>query len=375
MNNICVCKRCLMDNTSDETITFDANGFCNYCTEALERKKITYFPNSEGERKLESVIKEIKERSKGKKYDCIMGISGGLDSSYLAYIGWKYGLRVLAIHIDDGYDTEISKENVRKLIEKTGFDYKVVTPDAKQFNALTLAFMKAGVPNLAMPQDDVLFAFLYDQMKDNNIEYFLSGENFALECILQRGNSHRYTDVVNIKDINSRFGTEKLDKLKFLSTSKKIMDKYLGGIKTVKLLDLVDYNRDRAFSELKDFCGFEYYGRKHLENILTGFIQLYWFPKKFNFDKRKSHLSSMIISDQMSREEALRELSESIYDEKQMNEWMDYIANKLGITREEFDLICDRPVHQHEDYKVEDNTIGYKLLQLIIDIKNSKKIK
>ena len=134
--------------------------------------------------------------------------------------------------------------------------------------------MKAGVPNLAMPQDDVLFAFLYDQMKENKIEYFLSGENFALECILQRGNSHRYTDVVNIKDINARFGTEKLDKLKFLSTKEKIMDKYLGGIKTVRRLDLVDYNRDRASAELKDFCGFEYYGRKHLENILTGFIQL-----------------------------------------------------------------------------------------------------
>lgn len=366
---ICVCNRCIMDDTSDKTITFDKKGFCNYCTEALERKKTIYFPNAEGERKLESVIKEIKERSKDKKYDCIMGISGGLDSSYLAYIGWKYGLRVLAIHIDDGYDTEISKENVKKLIEKTGFDYKVISPDAKQFNALTLAFMKAGVPNLAMPQDDVLFAFLYDQMKENRIEYFLSGENFALECILQRGNSHRYTDVVNIKDINARFGTEKLDKLKFLSTKEKIMDKYLGGIKTVRLLDLVDYNRDRAFAELKDFCGFEYYGRKHLENILTGFIQLYWFPKKFNFDKRKSHLSSMIISDQMTREEALKELSEPIYDEKQMDEWMNYIANKLEITREELDEICQQPPHQHEDYKVEDDTMEFKAMQLAMKVK------
>ena len=160
-----VCKRCIMDNTSDDTITFDEKGHCNYCTEALERKKIVYFPNAEGKNKNDEIINEIKERGKGKKYDCIMGISGGLDSSYLAYIGWRYKLRVLAIHIDDGYDTEISKENIRKLIEKTGFEYKVITPDAKQFNALTLAFMKAGVPNLAMPQDDVLFAFLYDQMK------------------------------------------------------------------------------------------------------------------------------------------------------------------------------------------------------------------
>jgi len=367
-----VCKRCIMDDSSDSTISFDSSGYCNYCTEALERKKSVYFPNEEGKVRLEKIINEIKSRSAGKKYDCIMGISGGLDSSYLAYIGWKYGLRVLAIHIDDGYDTEISKENVKKLIEKTGFDYKVITPDAKQFNALTLAFMKAGVPNLAMPQDDVLFAFLYDQMKENKIEFFLSGENFALECILQRGNSHRYTDVVNIKDINKRFGTEKLDKLKFLSTREKLQDKYLGRIKTVRLLNLVDYNRDRAFAELKEFCGFEYYGRKHLENILTGFIQLYWFPKKFNFDKRKSHLSSMIISDQMTREEALKELSEPIYDEKQMNEWIDYIANQLGITREEFDDICNQPAHQHEEYQVEDDMVGYKALQLAMKVKVRK---
>lgn len=364
-----VCKRCVMDDTSDRTITFDERGFCNYCSEALKRKKIEYFPNEKGKEKLEKTIEEIKERSKDKKYDCIMGISGGLDSSYLAYIGWRYGLKVLAIHIDDGYDTEISKENIKRIIEKTGFDFKVITPDARQFNALTLAFMRAGVPNLAMPQDDVLFAFLYDQMKENKIEYFLSGENFALECILQRGNSHRYTDVVNIKDINERFGTDQVDKLKFLSTREKLQDKYLGGIKTVRLLDLIDYNRDRAFAELMDFCGFEYYGRKHLENILTGFIQLYWFPEKFNFDKRKSHLSSMIISDQMTRDEALKELSDPIYDEKQMNEWMDYIAEKLQISREEFDEICAQPAHQHEDYKVEDDLLEYKAIQFAMKIK------
>lgn len=360
MDNIKICKRCIMDNASDSTITFDNNGYCSYCNSALERKKSTYFPDAEGKERLETVIKDIKERSKNKKYDCIMGISGGLDSSYLAYIGYKYGLRVLAIHIDDGYDTEISKENIRKLIDKTGFDYKVITPDSKQFNALTLAFMRAGVPNLAMPQDDVLFAFLYNQMKENKIEYFLSGENFALECILQKGNSHRYTDVINIKDIHKRFGTESIDKLKFLSTQEKLKNKYLMGIKTVRLLDLVDYNRDRAFSELKEFCGFEYYGRKHLENILTGFIQLYWFPKKFNCDKRKSHLSSMIISNQMTRDEALKELSEPIYDEKQMNEWMEYIAKQLGISRQEFDEICEKPAHQHDEYKIEDNTFIYK---------------
>lgn len=369
-NKICVCKRCIMDDSSDRTIKFDENGYCDYCKSALQIKDKIYFPNKEGEKRLEKTIKEIKENSVGKKYDCIMGISGGLDSSYLAYIGWKCGLRVLAIHIDDGYDTDVSKKNVRRLIEKTGFDYEVIIPDEKQFNALTLAFMRAGVPNIAMPQDDILFAFLYGQMKKYDIKYFLSGLNFALECILQRGNTHRYTDIVNIKDINERFGTEKLDKLKFISTKDRIVDKYLKGVKTLTLLDLIDYNRDKAFQELNDFCGFEYYGRKHLENILTGFIQLYWFPKKFGVDKRKSHLSSMIISGQMTREKALEELAEPLYDEKQMNEWINFIACKLGISREEFDNICNQPCHQHEEYKVEDDTAEFKAIQLAMKVKS-----
>ena len=158
---------------------------CNYCTDALNRMKTTYFPNAEGQKKLEALIKDIKKKGEGKKYDCVMGLSGGLDSSYLAYLGYKWGLRVLAIHIDDGFDTDISKENLKRLISATGYDYEVVTPDAKQYNALTKAYMKAGVPNLCAPQDSVLFAFLYDQMKKDRVNCFVSGWNFAGECIMQ----------------------------------------------------------------------------------------------------------------------------------------------------------------------------------------------
>lgn len=356
-----VCKRCIMNDSSDETIVFDSQGYCNYCTEALTNKNKEYFPNEEGKKKLEALVAQMKEEGKGRKYDCIMGISGGLDSSYLAYIGYQYDLRTLAVHIDDGYDTEVSKSNVKKLVEKTGFDFKVVTPDAEQFNALTLAFMKAGVPNIAMPQDDVLFAFLYDQMKENNIRYFVSGLNFSTECILQRGNTHKYTDVTNIMDINKRFGTLPTDKLKFLSTTKRSFERKVMGVKTVTPLNYVDYNRDRAFKELNDFCRFEYYGRKHLENILTAFIQLRWFPEKFGVDKRTSHLSSMIVSGQMTREEALKEYEEPIYDEETMNEYCEIIARNLHISRDELEELIKAPAHQHEEYKVEDDTLEYKI--------------
>ncbi len=357
------CARCIMDNASDSTITFDHDGICNYCTDALKRKQSTYFPNQEGERKLSVLINAVKENGEGKKYDCIMGISGGLDSSYLAYLGYKWGLRILLIHVDDGYDTQISKSNLANLVKATGFDYETITPDAVQYNALTRAYMKAGVPNIAIPQDNVLFAYLYSCMRKYHIKYFLSGGNFALECILQKGNTYTAYDIVNLKDINRRFGTQSVDKLKLISELRRAADEYLFGIKTVRPLNYVDYNRDRAFKELSAFCGFQYYGRKHLENILTAFIQLYWFPKKFGVDKRTSHLSSMIVSGQMTRDEALKELSEPLYGEKQMAEYIKIIKEKMSLSDDEFEEIMSSPVHQHTDYCTQDSTIMYRVLR------------
>ena len=365
MHEIIRCKRCVMDNASDNTITFDKNGYCNYCNNAYKQKGLLYFPNEEGTRKLEEQLTKIKATGVGKKYDCIMGLSGGLDSSYLAYLGYKWGLRVLAVHIDDGYDTDISKNNLKKLIAATGFDYEVIAPDSEQFNALTLAYLRAGVPNVAIPQDNILLAFLYSKMKENRIKYFLTGGNFALECILQKGNSYKSSDVVNIIDINKNFGKLPVDKLKFISTMQMEIDRRILGIKTPRLLNLVDYNRNRAFTELKDFCDFEYYGRKHLENILTAFIQLYWFPKKFGVDKRTSHLSSMIISDQMTREEALNELKKPLYDESLMNSYIKIIKQYLRISDEEFEKIMNAPTHQHSEFKIEDNEWYYKLLRFV----------
>ena len=365
MQEVRRCNRCIMDDSSDSTITFDENGICNYCRAATAKIGKVYFPNNEGQKKLDVLLQKIKEHGKGKKYDCIMGLSGGLDSSYLAYLGYQWGLRILAVHIDDGYDTEISKNNLKKLIKETGFDYEVITPDAEQFNDLTLAYMKAGVPNIAIPQDNVLFAFLYKKMKEYRIKYFLSGGNFALECILQQGNTYKAFDIVNMKDIHKRFGTKPMDKLEVLSTIHKYTDSVLLGIESPRPLNYIDYNRDRAFKELEEFCGFEYYGRKHLENILTAFIQLYWFPKKFGVDKRTSHLSSMIVSGQMTREEALREFSEPLYDEQQMKEYIGFIMKQLGITQEEFEAIMAAPTHQHQDYAVEDSTPFFKLLHAI----------
>ena len=351
-----ICKRCIMSSESDPTIRFDERGFCNYCTDAIEEGKRVYFPNAIGQEKIDSMLKTIKETNADKKYDCVMGISGGLDSSYLAYLGYKWGLRILAVHIDDGYDTEISKENIKRLCSAAGIELRTVYPDKEQYDGLTKAYIKAGVPNLAAPQDNILFAFLSDTVKKENLKYFLSGGNYALECILQQGNTYNSMDVINIKDINQRFGDTKLNKLKFISSYTKYLDLKLGKMITIRPLNYIEYNRDRAFKELEEFCGFEYYGSKHLENILTAFLQLYWLPKKFGVDKRSSHLSSMIISGQITREDALKEQEKPLCDENLMNEYIEIIRTRLGFTTKEFDELLKAPTHQHTEYNVDKKT-------------------
>lgn len=353
MINYQICTRCVMDNAHDDTITFDENGYCNYCSEALSRKETVYFPNEEGTKKLQVMLSEIKMRSKNKPYDCLMGISGGLDSSYLAYLGHKWGLRILAVHVDDGFDTEISKSNIKKLCESCNIELKIETPDPVQFNDLTAAYIRARVPNIAIPQDNILFAALYKYARKYKVKYFLSGGNFALESILQRGNTFTAYDVVNIKAIHKKFGKKPINKLKFLSNYEKFFDTVFLGIKTYRPLNYINYNREVALSELYNYCGFEYYGSKHLENNLTRFIQQYWFYERYHVDKRRSHLSSMIVSDQITREEAISELQKPIYDENDMRKTVEFILSKLNISEDEFnEILLDKP-KQHFDYKID----------------------
>ena len=366
MENYQRCTRCIMDNKSDVSIKFDIEGQCNYCTEALNQIEKVYFPNQEGEKRLRELVSRIKEENKNKKYDCIMGISGGLDSSYLAYLGAvKWGLRILAVHIDDGYDTEISKRNIKKLCETAKIELVNLKPNDKQFNELTRAFMLAGVPNLAAPQDNVLFACIYKFMKEQGIKTFLSGGNFALECILQKGNTHDSYDLRNIKDINRKFGRMKIDKLPLISNFKRDIDSIFFRLESPRPLNYIDYNRENALKELNDFCGFEYYGSKHLENTLTKFIQVYWFAHKFNVDKRTSHLSSMIISGQMSREEALSLMQNPLYEENEMNKEIDYILSNLDISKDEFNRIMKEPPRQHTDYQT---SFYVKVKKLVVKV-------
>lgn len=345
------CVRCIMDNVGDNTITFNDKGECDYCVGALEEKKRTYFPNEVGQKKLKSLIERLKNENQNKPYDCIMGISGGLDSSYLAYLGSvQWGLRILAVHVDDGFDTEISIRNIERISKFPNFDLKIIKPNAEQFADLTKAYMRAGVPNLAVPQDNVLFASLYDFMRKNKIRTFLSGGNFALECILARGNTHHAYDLTNLMYIHKKFGTQPINQLHLISQFKRDIDNYLLKIESLRPLNWIDYNMKNAWEELTNYCGFEYYGGKHLENYLTKFIQQYWFYKKFNVDKRKSHLSSMIISNQLTRDEAIKLYEKPLYDEQDMQNTIDFVLKKLNMSHLEFEELLNKPAHQHDDY-------------------------
>lgn len=346
------CTRCIMDNVSDTNIRFDKDGYCNYCTAAFAVKPYKYFPNAAGEEKLQHLLTVLKNEGKGKEFDCIMGISGGLDSAYLAYLGAvKWGLRILAVHVDDGFDTELAKQNIKDLVEKAGITLVTIKPDEEQFLDLNRSFLYAEVPNLAIPQDNVLFATLYDFARKKKIKYFLSGQNFSLESILQSGNTHSAYDLVHIKAIHKLFGKKPINKLPLISWQRRMIDNRILHLKTVTPLDYIDYNKERAIKELHDFSGFEYYEAKHLENVLTKVVQLVWFKEKFKVDKRTSHLSSLIISGQLSRDEALNLYNQPAYDKDQMEKDMAFVLNKLQISREEFDRILQSPPKQHTDYK------------------------
>ena len=359
MESYRICSRCVMDNDHDNFIQFDSYGVCNYCKTAMENKELVYFPGEKGKEKIDALVARLKKEGQGKKYDCMMGISGGLDSSYLAMLVYRWGLRILGVHVDDGFDEEVATVNIKKLCEACHMDLVTIAPDAEQFNDLTRAFFLAEVPNVAMPQDNILFACLYDYAKKYHIKTFLSGGNFALESVLKHTESVNVYDMRNMRDIHRRFGTKPMDKLPFMTNYQRVIDRYFRGISSVRPLNFVDYNKERALKDLEEFCGFQYYEMKHCENKLTKVIQLYWLPLKYHNDKRHSHLSSMIVSGQMTRNQALMELEKPLFDEASMNRDVDIVLRRLNLDRETFDKLVNREGKMHSDYKT---SFSYKVV-------------
>lgn len=338
-------------DTTDPEITFDDRGVCNHCRNFDEKIKPRWFPNEEGQKKLNAIIKQIKREGNNKEYDCIIGLSGGVDSSYLAYQAKKFGLKPLAIHVDGGWNSELAVKNIENIVKKLDIDLYTYVVDWEEMQDLQVAFLRSGVANQDVPQDHAFFAALYSLAISKNIRYVLSGGNLATESILPTAWGYDAMDSRHLKAIHKRFGQRKLKKFPIVSYFKlRVYYPYIKRMKVVRPLDFMPYNKQEAMEILGKELDWRYYGGKHYESRFTKFFQGYYLPQKFGYDKRKAHLSSLIISEQMTRAEALEEMEKDLYPTEQLQEDRQFIAKKLGLTEQEFELLMKTPNKTFQDY-------------------------
>ncbi len=345
-----ICIRCIMD-TTDPDIVFDDKGQCNHCTNALIRAKKEWLPNEEGERKLLAIAEKIKKERANKEYDCIIGLSGGVDSSYLAYKVVELGLRPLILHVDCGWNSELAVKNVENIVKKLGLDLHTYVVDWQEMKDLQLSYFKANVANQDVPQDHAIFAAFYSYAVKHNINYVFNGSNFATESILPRAWGYVALDFKSLKSIHRTFGTRKLKKYPYVTFFKRyVYFTFIRKMKIVRPLNMIPYNKDRAIEIMQKELDWQYYGGKHHESRFTKFFQAYYLPHKFGYDKRRAHLSSLIVSDSISREAALEEMAQQIYPGNSHVEDMEYVAKKLGVSLQEFENIIEMPNRSYTDY-------------------------
>lgn len=353
------CVRCIMSKSSDKSITFDKNGVCNHCLRYDELVESRVFLGQQGQQKLNELVTKIKKSGKGKKYDCIVGVSGGVDSTYVAYLSKELGLRPLAIHFDNGWNSNLAVENIEKTLSLLGIDLDTYVIDWDEFKDLQLSFLKASVPDGEIPTDHGIDALLWQKAAQYGIKYILSGMNFATESLSVPDWAYGHADWRYIKDIHKKFGRLKLKTFPHFGFFKLGYYNIVRGIRIVSLLNYVNYNKSEAMALLQSELGWTYYGGKHYESIYTRFFQGYVLPNKFGIDKRVGHCSDLINSNQMTREEALDEVSRSDYDHELLSTDMDFVKKKLNLNDEEWNAIMAAPVKTFRDYKNSYNFVQF----------------
>ncbi len=348
-----ICTNCVMD-TSDPKITFDGKGKCDHCDSFYKSVLPKWKPNEEGRKTLEKKIEQIKKAGAGKEFDCILGISGGADSSYLTYLAKEqFGLRPLVFHVDGGWNSQIAVNNIEKLIDHLGLELFTEVIDWKEMRDLQLAFFKSGVPHIDLPQDHAFVATLYKFAEKHKVKYILNGGNISTECVRNPLDYFYYgTDMRQIRDIHGRYGQVPLVNFPFSGILRhKVYLRYLKGIEVVKPLDYMPYIKKDAMQLMSDKFGWQIYARKHFESRFTKFYEGYWLPVKFGFDTRRVQYSSLILTGQMTREEALADLAQLPYDEETIAQDFEYISTKLGISVAELQGYLDAPRKSYKDYK------------------------
>ncbi len=346
------CTRCVMD-TSDTMISFDENGVCDHCKNFEKRIKPNLKPQENKLEELEAISKGIRKAGKGKEYDCILGLSGGVDSSYLAYVAKEImHLRPLIYVVDTGWNLNVAVENIEKIVKGLNLDMYTDVVNWKEMADLQLSYFKAQVPFQDAPQDHAIFASLYNYATKNHIKYVLTGSNQSTEFVRPPLEFMPLNDLRLLKDIHKKFGKRKLSTFPMCGIFKyRLLYRYIYGMKRVFPLDYVVYDKENAEKLLHDRFGWTRYENKHYENVFTRFYEGYYLVNKFGYDTRKNVLSSQILAGMISREEALNILSKNTYDPEQIEQDKEYIAKKLGIKKEEFDKIIVGEKKSWKDYK------------------------
>jgi len=341
-----MCTRCVMD-TTDPEITFDENGVCNHCREFDEVTSKKWFPNEEGQRRLERMVEQIKREGHGQEYDCILGLSGGADSSYLAIQVKELGLRPLVVHIDTGWNSELAVQNIQSILEYCGWDLYTHVMYWEDMKRLQIAYLRAGVANQDVPQDHAIFANLYHFAVQNGIRYVLSGGNIATEAIFPKAWHHSNIDATNLLAIFREFGEGTLEQYRTISFWQYYFYyPFVRRMRVIRPLNFMPYSRQQAIETLQERTGWRPYGYKHGESVFTRFFQNYYLVERFGYDKRKPHLSTLIVTGQMDREEALRELRSPPYDPAEIEEDILYFCKKLSLSEQEFvELLKVPPRH------------------------------
>ncbi len=350
------CSKCLMD-TSDLDIVFDENGVCNHCKSYESRLSSRIYTPEERELKLNSLVSKIKSSAKNKEYDCIIGVSGGVDSTYVAYLTQKLGLKPLAIHFDNGWNSELAVSNIEKVLDKLGIDLYTYVIDWEEFRDLQKSFLYASTPDGEIPTDHAINALLFREASKRNIKYIINGMNFATESIAVKSWAYGHSDWTYIKDVHAKFGNVKLKKYPFYNMFLLFYWTFLRKIKVVSILNYIDYQKDQVMETIQNELGWVYYGGKHYESVYTRFFQGYILPTKFGIDKRKGHLSDLIYSGQLNKEQALLELNNEIYPSHLFNDDLVFVKKKFSLTDEEFDKIMKLPVRSYKEFKNIDSKI------------------
>jgi N-acetyl sugar amidotransferase len=346
-----ICTKTVMDTIGDPDITFDENGVCNYYHEFKAKLAVRVPPVEEGKKQLQAIVEKIKKDGQGRKYDCLIGVSGGVDSTYVAYLVKELGLRPLAVHLDNGWNSELAVKNIENILNKLGIDLYTEVLDWNEFRDLQLSFLKASTPDGEIPTDHAIVTVMYTVAAKHGIKYIISGQNFRNEGMLPPSWARGYLDWKYIRSVQKIFGSQKLRTFPHLTVPQFIYYNTIKGIKNISLLNYIDFNKAEAMKIIQEKLGWQYYGGKHYESIYTRFYQAYILPRKFRIDKRKPHLTCLMISTgEVTREQALEILKMPTADPKLMEDDKEYVIKKLGITPQDFDNIMNAPVKSIEDY-------------------------